>query len=72
MFCSGLIRTLVAMATDRLHRLIMGIVETDQKNLSQWGYLDILQKYTLSSPQRFIRLLSKLLNEIGCKGDRKG
>ena len=37
------------------------------------GYFDfILQKCLLSSPLRFIRLLSKSLNLIGCPGGKKG
>ena len=52
-FYSGQIRTLVAMATYSSHRLIMGKVEID------------LQKYLLSSPPCFIRLLYKSLNLIG-------
>ena len=72
MFCSGRIRTLVAMATDRLHKIIMGKVEIDQKICLIGDSWIFLQKYLLSSPQSFIRLLSKLLNLIGCKGDRKG
>ena len=39
-FCSGRIRTLVAMATYNSNRLIMGKEEIDKKNLSQWRYLD--------------------------------
>ena len=31
-----------------------------------------LQKCLLSSPLRFIRLLSELLNLIGCRGGKKG
>ena len=65
-FYSGLIRTLVAMATYSSHRLIMGKVEID--NFCQViGDILIfsLQKYLLSSPPCFIRFLSKLLNLIG-------
>ena len=50
-FYSGRIRTLVAMATYSSHRLIMGKVEIDN-----------LQKYLLSAPPCFIRLLSKSFN----------
>ena len=39
-FCSGRIRTLVAMATYSFHTLIMGKEEIDNFFLSQWGYLD--------------------------------
>ena len=38
-FCSGRIRTLVAMATFSSHRLIMGKEEIDIF-LSYWGYLE--------------------------------
>ena len=60
MFCSGRIRTLVAMATYSSHRLIMGKVEIDKNNLllrSKLGYFEFfLQKCLLCSPLRFIRL----------------
>ena len=70
---SGRIRTLVAMATYSSHRLIMGKEEIDNFFLSHWGYLDFfLQKYLLSSPLRFIPLLSKSVNLIGCRGGKKG
>ena len=69
-FYSGLIRTLVAMATYSFHRLIMGKVEIgnfycrigDNRIL-------FLQKYLLNNSSHFIRLLSELLNLIGCKGN---
>ena len=54
-FCSGRIRTLVAMATYSSHRLIMGKEEMDNFFLSQWRYLEFFsQKCLLSSPLRFI------------------
>ena len=39
-FCSGRIRTLVAMATYSSHTLIIGKEEIDNFFLSQWGYLN--------------------------------
>ena len=72
LLCFNRIRTLVAMATFSFHRLIMGKVEI-YIFLSQWGYLEKkIQKCLLSGPLRFIRLLSKLLNLIGCQGRKKG
>ena len=66
-------KNLGAMATYSSHRLIMGKEEIDnffcligdiwKKNL---------QKCLLSSPLRFIRLLSKSVNLIGCRGSKKG
>ena len=71
--CSGLIRTLVAMATYSSQTLIMGKEEIDNFFLSQWGYLILfLQKCLLNSPLHFIRLLSKSVNLIGCRGSKKG
>ena len=70
-FYSNQIRTLVAMATYSSHRLIMG--KRGQFFLSHWGYLEFfLQKCLLSSPLRFIRLLSKSVNLIGCQLGKKG
>ena len=61
-------RTLVAMATNSSHRLIRGKEEINIFFLSHRGYLDFfLQKCLLSSPLRFIRLLSKSVNLIGCR-----
>ena len=61
------------MATYSSYRLIMGKEDIDKFFLSHWGYLDFFfQKYLLSSPLCFIRLLSKLVNLIGCPGDKKG
>ena len=60
------------MSTYSSHRLIMGKVEIDNF-MSHWGYLDfILQKCLLSSPLRFVRLLSEPVNRIGCRGGKKG
>ena len=72
-FCSGQIRTVVAMATYSSHRLIMGKEEIDNFSVSMgiFGKF-VLQKCFLSSPLRFIRLLSKLLNLIGCRGGKMG
>ena len=72
-FYSGRIRTLVAMATFSSRRLIIGKEEIDNFFLSHWRYLDFfLQKCLLSSPLRFIRLLSKSVNLIGCRRGKKG
>ena len=71
-FYSNRIRTLVAMATYSSHRLIMGKEEIDNFFLSHWGYLDFLQKCLLSSPLRFIRLLSQSVNLIGFRCGKKG
>ena len=74
-FFLGQIRTLVAIATSIFHILIMGKV-IDNIFLSQWGifgiYFLFLQNRLLSSPLRFIWLLSKSLNLIGCQGNKKG
>ena len=66
-FNSDRIRTLVAMATYSSHRLIMGKEEIDNFFCligDIWKFF--LQKCLLSSPLRFIRLLSKSVNLIGC------
>ena len=66
-------RTLVAMATYSSHRLIMGKEEIDNFFCligDIWNFF--LQKCLLSSPLRFIRLLSKSVNLIGCRGGKKG
>ena len=62
------------MATYSSHRLIMGKEEIDNFFLSHWGYFEEkkIQKCLLSSPLRFIRLLSKSVNLIGCRGSKKG
>ena len=64
-FYSGRIRTLVAMATYSSHRLIMGKwkLTISAKTLGIFDFF--LQKYLLSSPPCFIRLLSKSFNLIG-------
>ena len=71
-FYPGRFRILVVMATYIFHRLKMGKVEIDNVfclNGDIWNLF--LQKCLLSSPLRFIRLLSKSLNLIGCQGDKK-
>ena len=72
-FYSGRIRTLVAMATYSSHRLIMGKEEIDNFFCligDIWNFF--LQKCLLSSLLHFIRLLSKSVNLIGCRGGKKG
>ena len=72
-FYSNRIRTLVAMATYSSHRLIMGKVEIDNFfSLIGDIWIFFLQKCLLSSPLRFIRLLSKAVNLIGCRCGKKG
>ena len=60
---------MVAMATYSSHRLKMGKEEIDN---FFFLIVDIciffLQKCLFSSPLRFIRLLSKSVNLIGCRG----
>ena len=71
-FCSNRIRAVVAMATYSFHWLIMGKVET---GIYCYFTVDILtkvlQKCSLSSPLWNIWILFKLLNLIGCHGNRK-
>ena len=72
-FYSGRIRTLVAMANYISHRLIMGKEEIDNFFcLIGDIWIFFLQKYLLSSPLRFIQLLSKSVNLIGCRCGKKG
>ena len=62
-FYSGQIRTLVAMATYCFHRLIIWkflLFFVDNRIL-------FLQKCLLNSSPHFVRLLSELLNLIGCR-----
>ena len=60
------------MATCISHRLIMGKGEIDNFFcLSGNIWIFFLQKCLLSSPLRFIRLLSKSVNLIGCRGGKK-
>ena len=64
---------MVTMATYSSHRLIMGKEEIDH---FFFLILDIcnlfLQKCLFSSPLHFIRLLSKSVNLIGCRGGKTG
>ena len=72
-FYSNRIRTLVAMATYSSHRLIMGKEDIDNFFCLIGDILDFfLQKCLLSSPLRFMRLLSKSVNLIGCRRGKKG
>ena len=71
-FYSNRIRTLVAMATYSSHRLIMGKEEIDDFFCPIGDIWIFLQKCLLSGPLRFIRLLSKSVNLIGCRGGKKG
>ena len=58
------------MATYSSHRLIMGKEEIDNFFLSHWGYLEFFfTEMFIDSPLRFIRLLSKSVNLIGCRRD---
>ena len=71
-FYSGQIRTLVAMATYSSHILIMGKEEIDNFFCLIWDIWNfLLQKCLLSSPLRFIRLLSKSVNLIGYSGAKR-
>ena len=72
-FYSNRIRTLIAMATYSSHRLIMGKEEIDifSVSLGIFGFF-FLQNCLLSSPLRFIRLLSKSVNLIGFRRGKKG
>ena len=61
------------MATYSSHRLIMGKEEIDNVFCLIGDILNFfLQKCLLSSPLRFLRLLSKSMNLIGCRGGKKG
>ena len=71
-FYSGRIRTLVAMATYSFHRLIMEKVEIDNFCRFIGDIWFFLQKCLLSSPPRFIRLLSKSIILIGWRCNIKG
>ena len=63
---------MVAMATYSSHRLIMGKEEIDHFFFLIVDIYTFLQKCLFSSPLRFIRLLSKLVNLISCRGGKKG
>ena len=70
LFYSDRIRTLVAMATYSFHILIMGKVEIGNFYcLIGDNRLLFLQKCLLNSSPHFIRLLSELLNLIGCQSN---
>ena len=61
------------MATYSSHRLIMGKLEIYHFFCligDIWNFF--LQECSLSSPLRFIRLLSKSVNLIGCRRGKKG
>ena len=61
------------MATYSSHRLIMGKEEIDIFFcLIEDIWKNVLQKCLLSSPLRFVQLLSKSVNLIGCRGGKKG
>ena len=70
-FYSGRIRTLVAMATYSSHRLTMGKLEIDHFFCHIGDIWIFLQKCLLSSPLRFIQLLSKSVNLIGCRRGKR-
>ena len=59
------------MATYSSHRLIMGKEEIDNLYVSLGILGFFLQKCLLSCPLRFIRLLSKSVSLIGCRGGKK-
>ena len=71
-FCSDRIRTVVAMATYSSHRLMMGKEEIDHFFFLIVDICIFLQRCLFSSSLRFIRLLSKSVNLIGCRGGKKG
>ena len=61
------------MATNSSHRLIMEKEEIDNFFCLIGDILKKkIQKCLLSSPVRFIRLLSKSVNLIGCRHGKKG
>ena len=60
------------MATYSSQRLIMGKEEIDNLSVSLGIFGFFFQKCFLSSPLRFIRLLSKSVNFIGCQRGKKG
>ena len=55
------------MATYSSHRLIIKKVEIDHFSVSFRIFGFFLQKYLLNIPLRFVRLLSKSVNLIGCR-----
>ena len=61
---------MVAMATYSFHRLIMGKVEIGNFYcLNRDNRILFLQKCLLNSSSHFLKLLSELLNLIGCLGN---
>ena len=60
------------MAAYMFHRLLMGKVEIGNFFQSQWGYLDFFYRNVSLIVLCFVLLLSKLLNLIGCQGNKKG
>ena len=60
------------MATYSSHRLIMGKEEIDNFGCLIEDIWKKIQKCLLSSPLRFIRLLSKSGSLIGGRGGKKG
>ena len=63
---------MVAMATYSSHRLKMGKEEIDHFFFLIVDICIFLQQCLFSSFLRFIRLLSKSMNLIGCRGGKKG
>ena len=63
---------MVAMATYSSHRLRMGKEEIGHFFFLIVDICIFLQKCLFSSPLPFIRLLSKSVNLIGCRGRKKG
>ena len=64
---------MVAMATYCFHRLIMGKVKNYNFLCLDGDIWNLfLHQCSLSSFLRFIWLLSKSLNLIGCQGNKKG
>ena len=61
------------MATSISHRLIMGKEEIQDfvcLVADSWNFF--YRNVLFSSPLRFVRLLSKSVNLIGCRGGKKG
>ena len=61
------------MATSSSHSLIMGKEEIQDFFClvgDSWNFFS--QKCLLCSPLHFVRLLSKSVNLIGCRGGKKG
>ena len=61
-----------AVATYSSHRLIMGKEEIDNFFCLNGDIWIFFTEMFLSSPLRFIRLLSKSVNLTGCRGGKKG